>query len=85
MSKEEFDESVQFYLKNHNMFLSDFFSDGNEELNISIAPHNCQSGVWYEAKWKTSKGNKRYASAMWHKLIWERIIKEFLRDKDNDI
>lgn len=85
MSKEEFEDAVQFYLKNHNMFLADFFSADNTDFNISISSRNVQSGVWYEATWKTGKGEKRYESAMWHKLIWERVIKQHLRDTSEDL
>lgn len=74
-------EAFEFYLKEHGMFFSDFWAAGNEDFNLQIEPHNCQSGRWYTATWKTKDGQKRYVTAQWHRLVWERIIKQFLADE----
>jgi len=74
-------EAVEFYLKEHGMFLADFWSTGNTGLNIAIEPHNVQSGRWYTATWRTAKGEQRYITAQWWKLVWERTIKQFLSDE----
>jgi hypothetical protein len=73
-------DAVQFYLKDHTMFLHDFFSAGNHEFSIAIGRRNVESGIWYEAKWKTKNGVERYQFAQYHKLLWKRVIEQFLRD-----
>ena len=75
------DSDLKFYLKHHGMFLSDFWSAGNFDLNIAIEPRSVQSGCWYTATWKTREGEDRYITAQWHKLIWERIIRRYLEDE----
>jgi hypothetical protein len=74
-------ESIDFYLKNLNMFLFDFWNDGNTEFNISIWQRdNVQSGIWFEATWKTKAGEDRHVESQRMKLLWERAIKRFLED-----
>jgi hypothetical protein len=75
-------DDLALYLKYNSMFLSDFWNQGNTDLNISINPRgNVESGVWFEATWKTASGEKRHVESQRHKLLWERIIKRFLEDE----
>lgn len=77
MSEED---EVEFYLKNWTGFLYDFFQMDNRDLVIKISPHGCATGVWYEAQWVTSNGEKRRAASMRERLLKERLIKVFLAD-----
>lgn len=71
---------VEFYLKNWTGFLFDFFQMDNRDLVIKISPHGCATGVWYEAQWTTSNGEKRCESSMREGLLKERLIQAFLAD-----
>lgn len=73
-------QGLEIYQQYPGMFYTDFFNAGNSELKIEITPRNVQSGRWYEASWITADKQKRYVAAQWHKLVMERIIKQFLQD-----
>ena len=75
------ERGVQIYKDYPGMFFSDFWNAGNTDLNIAVSPReNVQSGRWFEATWTTAKGEKRYVSAQWQKLVMERIYRQFLQD-----
>lgn len=73
---------LDFYMKDtQGMFLSAFWYAGNKDLKIEIEPRdNVQSGRWYTATWINAKGGQRYITAQWHKLVWERIVKQAIAD-----
>lgn len=75
------DKDLEFYMKEHGMFLADFWNAGNSDLKIEIGPRNVESGRWYTATWMAYKGVPRQVTAQRHKLLWERIIKRFLQDE----
>jgi hypothetical protein len=76
------DVDLEFYLKHHGMFLSDFWTEGNKDLQIGIEPRsNVESGQWYTATWHTANGAQRLIEAQRWKLVWERIVKQYLKDE----
>lgn len=80
MSKltDEEQSQLEFCLQNLSMFLKDFFAAGNWDFTLDIHPHNCQSGLWFTASWVDKEGKTRYVMAQWQKLLWERLIKDYL-------
>lgn len=74
-------EDVLFLLKNLNAFLGDFFAAGNHSLQIDIAPHDCATGLWFEAKWIRPDGRKGYVSSMYQRLMYERLIIDYLSEE----
>jgi hypothetical protein len=75
-------EALEFYKKHHGMFLADFFAK-NSQITIKILPRqDVESRRWYAAQWWDKSGKEHVVGAQWHSLLWERIIKEFLRENE---
>jgi len=71
-------EKIDFYLKYQRAFLSDFWRAGNSELGMSLRPHDCESGTWYEFTWLDKDEHRKQVGSMWHRLAWERLVKYYL-------
>jgi hypothetical protein len=77
------EENIFYYYQHRQqIFLLDFFAKGYCKLNITIEPRDdVESGLWHSARYETSDGRKRTVSAQWQRLMWYRLIKEYLMDE----
>jgi hypothetical protein len=72
---------VEFYLKEMGMFYADFWDAGNRHLTTLIEPRrDVESRRWYTASWLTAADDRRVVTAQTHRLLWERVIRQFLQD-----